>query len=74
MIDTKEFSAVKIGKRIREVMDKRHISVRELAGETYITTNGIYRILSGKCYPSLYTAVLISKYLSISLNYLLLGE
>lgn len=68
------FSAVQIGKRIREEMNKQNISVQQMSNDIYFGTNSIYRLWAGRVYPSLYSAVLIADYLGISLDYLLLGK
>lgn len=68
------FSAVQIGNRIREEIKMQNISVIQMSNDIFMSTRGIYRLLVGKVYPSLYSAVIIAEYLGISLDYLLLGK
>ena len=68
------FSAKQIGVRLREEMEKQRISVIQMSNDIFCGTNNIYRMWTGKQYPSLYTVVLIAEYLGVSLDYLILGK
>ena len=74
MVEIKGFSSRQIGERIRAIRKLQNISVQQMANDIYMSPNGIYRLETGRVYPSLVSAVIISAYLSVSLDYLLLGE
>ena len=68
-----EFTAEKIGLRIKELRCKAGLSVRALAELIYTGTNAIYRIERGRVMPSLSTLVYLSLALGTSIDYMVLG-
>lgn len=69
----KEFTAERIGLRVKELRCEAGLSVRALAELIFTGTNAIYRIERGRVMPSLTTLVHLSLALDASIDYMILG-
>ena len=69
-----EFTAEKIGQRIKELRCEQNMSVRMLSENIYMGTNSIYRLEGGKVMPSLTTLVYLALALDTTTDYILFGH
>ena len=72
--DVKNYSKEAIGKRIRNLRNKRERSLSEVSALCYMTEPALSRLENSKTYPSVITIAKLAEVLNVSADEIIFGE